>query len=575
MNELHYQLDLLKAMNQKLTEKERMYRTVCGSTVGAILYQSFEQNRVETLGQWEDFFDFDIREPKEIFKLADTVEEKYSMELRDVLFLEKTGQEARSLECVKKNSKIWLQFRMKVCYDESGRPIDKVLYITDITKFQIQNDELKYMAYYDSVTGLYNRNYFVRILAEYVKHPASSDGILSVMMIDIDDFHKINDTHGLVIGEELIQQFGCILKDLCEEYSIVGCHMHTDVYCVAVSFPSKDRTVESVYQELKKRTKSPFRMSNGQEFQITFCAGVAEYSEASSTPMDLISYAEIMVYKSKTQGRGHIQYFNTHVLEEFFHSTELENRLKEAVFNYNFEVYFQMQYYTGSKKLRGMEALIRWKDGDDHMISPAIFIPIAEKNGTIIPIGKWVVEQSVQQYALWRKRYGYPFVMSINISALQYNRDDFVDSIIGVIEKYQVPFSEIELEITETILIDDFQTVYEKLKILRDYGIRISLDDFGTGFSALSYLKKLPINTLKIDKSFIDTVLSDAATRVITESIVEMVKKLGFESIAEGVENEEQYEYLQSIGCDVIQGYLFSRPLPVAELEPILESLLG
>lgn len=574
MNELHYQLDLLKAMNQKLTEKERMYRTVCESAVGAFLYCSFERNQVVTLGQWSEFFNFEIHELKEVSRLLDAVSESYSMELRDVLFLEKTGQETMSIECTLRDSKIWLQFRTKVCYDENGQPTDKVVYINNITKFRVQNEELTYMAYYDGLTGLYNRNYFVRLLGEYVRNASESDNIVSVMMIDIDDFRKINDGQGMVIGDELVQLFGCFLKELCETYKAIGCHLHTDVFCIAVYNPSGNRTIENIYKDIRQKIKKPFHFSNGQEIKISLCAGVAEYPEASRSTLDLISCAEIMVYKSKELGKNKIQYFNAPVLNEFLHTAELESRLMEAVFNQNFEMYYQMQYFVGTKKLRGMEALIRWKDGTDHMISPAVFIPIAEKNGAIIPIGKWVVEQSIMQYSKWRKRYGRSFIISINISSLQYNRDDFVDSVIAVIEKYNVPPSEIELEITETILIEDFQTVYEKLKLLRDYGIRISLDDFGTGFSSLSYLKKLPIDTLKIDKSFIDTVMVDPATRVITESIVNMVKALGFESIAEGVEEEQQYRYLQSIGCDVIQGYLFSKPLPVDELEPLLASML-
>ena len=255
-------------------------------------------------------------------------------------------------------------------------------------------------------------------------------------------------------------------------------------------------------------------------------------------------------------------------------TAELESKLKEAIFNHSFQMFYQPQYFAESKKLRGMEALIRWRDRDDSMISPSIFIPIAEKNGAIIPIGQWVVEQSIKQYSQWRKDFGYPFVMSINISALQYSRDDFVDSVLEVLKTYDVSPAEIELEITETILIEDFQEVYNKLKLLRDYGIRISLDDFGTGFSSLSYLKRLPIDTLKIDKSFIDTVLEDNATRVITESIVNMVKALGFESVAEGVEDKHQYEYLCSIGCDVIQGYLFGKPLSADEVEAMLKAML-
>ncbi len=572
MSELHYQLDLLKAMNQKLTEKERMYHTVFDSAVGAFLYYSFERNQIVTLGQWSEFFDFDIRDPRDISKLVDAVDDSYSMALRDVLYLEKTGQNTATAECMLKGTKIWLLFRSKIYYGDYGQPADKVVYISNITKIRSQNEELTYMAYYDSMTGLFSRNYFVRLLGEYIRTASETNNVISVMMIDLDDFHKINDGQGMVVGDELIQQFGSYLKELCEKRDVTGCHLHTDVYLLAIYDPSGERTMENLHREIQQRIRKPFKLSNGQDLQVTFSAGVAEYPEASKSAIELINCAEIMVFKSKAMGKNIIQYFNTPVLQEFLRTAELESKLKEAVFRHSFEMYYQPQYFAGNRKLRGVEALIRWKNGNEGMISPAIFIPIAEKNGAIIPIGQWVVEQSIKQHAYWRKRYGASYIMSINISALQYSREDFVDSVIGLIKKYDVTPSEIELEITETILIEDFQAVYDKLKILRDFGIRISLDDFGTGFSSLSYLKKLPIDTLKIDKSFIDTVLADPATRVITEAIINMVKALGFESVAEGVEEEKQYEYLHSIGCDVIQGYYFGKPLSAEELETVLSS---
>ena len=574
MNELHYQLDLLKAMNQKLTEKERMYHTICESAVGAFLYYSFERNQVTTLGQWKDFFDFDIHEGKEISKLLDIVDEDSSMALRDILFLEKTGQTTAVTECMVKGTKTWLQFRSQLYLGDDSEPVDKVVYITNITKYRIQNEELTYLAYYDGLTGLFNRNYFVRLLSEYIRNASEKKCIVSVMMIDLDDFHKINDGQGMVAGDELVQLFGTCLKELCEANDVIGCHLHTDVYLIAIFDPAGNRNMGNIHKEIQNKIHKPFKLSSGQEIQVTFSAGVAEYPEASKSAIELINCAEIMVFKSKSMGKNNIQYFDTPVLEEFLRTAELESKLKEAVFNHSFQMFYQPQYFAENKKLRGMEALIRWRDRDDSMISPSIFIPIAEKNGAIIPIGQWVVEQSVKQYAQWRKEFGYPFVMSINISALQYSREDFVDSVMEVLKKYSVAPEEIELEITETILIEDFQEVYNKLKLLRDYGIRISLDDFGTGFSSLSYLKRLPIDTLKIDKSFIDTVLDDTATRVITESIINMVKALGFESIAEGVEESQQYDYLCSIGCDVIQGYLFGKPLSTDGVEELLSTIL-
>lgn len=569
MNEMQYQLDLLKAMNQKLAEKEKMYTRFFEYSEGAFLYHSFETNQITMLGQWDSFFDFKMRDPKDYNKVLDLVEEPYVLELRNVLSLEKQGGTDVAIECQLKATKSWLQFRTLVTYDLNGMPIDKVIYVKNVTKARIQNEELAYLAYYDSLTGLYNRNYFVRHLTEYLKTAKEKDSIVSVAVLDIDEFRKVNDGLGIIVGDELVQQFGFFLKEICGD-DMIACHLHSDVFCIAVYDPCGERSIEAVYERIRQRAGEPFHISSGQNLTVTVSVGVAEYPEAAQSALELMNCAELVVYKCKKQGRNMLQYFEAPILENFLNSIELENKLKRATYNRDFHMFYQPQYYAGNRRLRGVEALIRWKDENSQMISPATFIPVAEKNGTIVTIGKWVVEESIRQYAVWRRQFGFPFVMSINISALQYKREDFVDSIVGILNEYRVRPAEVELEITESVLIDDFKSVYEKLKILRGYGIRISLDDFGTGFSSLSYLKKLPIDTLKIDKSFIDTVMTDSATRVITESIINMVKALGFESIAEGVEEEQQYNYLHSIGCDVIQGYLFGKPLSPDELETVL-----
>ncbi len=568
MNELHYQLDLLKAMNDKLMEKEKMYTRIFEVTESAFLYQSFVSDQIATLGQWNKFFDFKVRESRNFTKILDLVEDAHVPELKRVLFLEKQGETSAQTDCQLKTTRGWLQFRTFVIYDNDGQPVNKVIYILNVTKARIQNEELNYMAYYDSLTGLYNRNYFVRLLTEYTKTAKDKNAVVSVLVLDIDEFRKVNDGLGIMVGDELVQQFGFFLKELCGD-NMIACHLHSDVFCMAIYDPSGARSVDAVYKEIQRRVGEPFHISSGQDITVTVSAGVAEYPEAAQSALELMNCAELVVFKCKKQGRNMLQYFEAPILENFLNSIELENKLKRAVFNNDFHMYYQPQYYAGNRRLRGVEALIRWKD-EEKMISPATFIPVAEKNGSIITIGKWVVEESIRQYAAWRRQFGFPFIMSINISALQYKREDFVDSIVGILNRYDVKPAEVELEITESVLIDDFSSVYEKLKVLRSYGIRISLDDFGTGFSSLSYLKRLPIDTLKIDKSFIDTVMTDSATRVITESIINMVKSLGFESIAEGVEEEQQYKYLHAIGCDVIQGFLFNKPLSPQEFELVL-----
>ncbi|MCM1111885.1 MAG: EAL domain-containing protein [Muribaculum sp.] len=572
MNEMDYQLDLLKAMNRRLSAKEKMYKMICDASNCAYLYYSFEKKEIITMGRWREFFDFDIQDIKDIVRIFDEMEESCVMPLRDVLFLEKSGHGVSAMECRHKDGKRWYSFRTTVNYDNLGTEQDKLIVVENTTKQKSQREELIYMAHFDIMTGLYNRNYFVTLLNGFLRKAEAGNSVVSVMVIDIDDFKKINDGMGMVVGDEMIQTFGAFLKELSDDHVIV-CHLNNDVYCIAVYEPSGSHSVEHIHRTICGRLKEPFVLSGGQRVNITVSIGVAEYPEAASSALDLINCAEIVMFRCKGMGKNSLQYFDTLILDDFLNNIEMENRLKQAVFNSNFLLYYQPQFFTGSKRLRGVEALIRWKDETGHMISPTVFIPIAEKNGCIVSIGSWVVEESVRNYAKWREQYGIPFIMSINISAVQYNREEFVEELLETIRRYHVEPNEVEVEITESILIDDFDKVIEKLKLLREAGIRVSLDDFGTGFSSLSYLKKLPIDTLKIDKSFIDTVLTDGATRIITESIINMVKSLGVESIAEGVEEEAQYEYLKSIGCDMIQGYFLGRPLPPEKIEEILQEM--
>lgn len=573
MEELRYQVDLLSALNQKLTSEEKMLRLICETSSSAFLYVNFEENIVKTLANWDYFFPgVEIKDTKDIAKLYAEVEDKYVLPLRELLFLEKTELQSDSGIIKLKDGKTWVECEVSIIYNEGNFPTDKIVRFKNVSKFQNQNDELTYMAYYDVLTGLYNRNYFVRLLADFVRKAEEKNTIVSVMFVDIDDFRKINDGLGIIVGDEVVQQFGQFLSEFKSDYVVVS-HFNADIYCIAIYDPCGNRSVEYIYESIQERISSPFLLSTGQEIGISVSVGVAEYPEAAKSTLELINCAEIVMFRAKGLGKNAIQYFNAPILNDFLQNVSIENKLKEAVFCQNFTLNFQPQYHIEGKKLRGVEALIRWKDSDGKMISPAVFIPIAEKNGTIVPIGCWVIEESIKNYAAWKKKYSVDMILSLNISAIQYKRHEFIDNLMSIIRKYDVNPNDIELEITESVLIDNFIEMTEKLHVLREYGLRISLDDFGTGYSSLSYLKGLPIDTLKIDKSFVDTMLTDKNARIIMDSIVYMVKKLGFETIAEGVEKQEQFDYLKSIECDCIQGYLLGKPLPGDELEKLLMKL--
>lgn len=572
MEELKYQIDLLNAMNEKLSRDEKMLRLICETSNSAFLYYSYEDDRFQTVANWDHFFGFTVTCVQDLSRLFDCVEEQCVIPLREVLFIENQKLERQSIEVKLRDKHICVEVEVNIVYDAVGSPTDKIVRFKDVTKLASQNDELTYLAYYDVLTGLYNRNYFVRLVGDFIRKAEKNNTTVAIMFMDFDDFRKINDSMGIIVGDELVQVFGQFLAELMGENLVVS-HFNSDIYCIGIYDPCGARSVDTIYKTIRERIKQPFKLSGGQEIFITLTVGVAEYPEAATGTLELINCAEIVMFKAKSMGKDKVQYYDGTILDEFMKNVTIENQLKTAVFQQNFTMYYQPQFRTTDRKLRGVEALIRWKDDNGKMISPAVFIPIAEKNGTIVPIGTWVIEESLQAYAEWKRKYHYPLIMSLNISAIQYKQPDFIEKVLHLMEKYDVSPSEIELEITESVLIDDFTEITEKLTILRDIGIKISLDDFGTGYSSLSYLKGLPIDTLKIDKSFIDTVITDENTRIITESIIYMVKKLGYETIAEGVETEEQYRYLHEIDCDNIQGYLLGKPMPSDKIESLLADM--
>lgn len=573
VDDLRYQVELLSALNDKLTTKEKMCDFILNTSANAFIYQDFEENQLQIMGNWEQFFEFKFKAVSDYLKILEYVDEKNSDQLKEVLYLEKTQETKKNFVFKVKGKRIWYECETSVAYNEFMQPLKKVVRFRDVSKNQMQNDELVYMAYYDTLTGLYNRNYFVRILGEWLRKAQEEKNIVTVIFIDIDDFRKINDGMGIVIGDEIVQLFGQYLGEYSADDVIVS-HINSDIFCMAIYNPCSLRSVEFIHSQIQERLKTGFKLSSGEELNITVSMGVAEYPEAAKNALELINCAEIVMFKAKATGKNAIQYFDAPILSEFLNNVQIENKLKEAIFNQNFSLKFQPQYYADSNRLRGVEALIRWRDDDGKMISPAIFIPIAEKNGTIIPIGNWVMGESIRQFSVWKKKYGYEMILSINISALQYKRPDFIDNLMVCVKENGVLPEEIELEITETVLIDDFKAVIEKMLVLQEYGFRVSLDDFGTGYSSLSYLSGLPLNTIKIDKAFIDSVLVDSATKIVMESIIQMVDKLGYETIAEGVETEEQLKYLKDIGCDVIQGYLLGKPLDAYEIEQLITRLL-
>ena len=569
MDDLLYQIDMLKAANKTLDANDKIYKLICNSFKRAFIYYKPSTGVLNSYGNWDDYFDFPLNDYSDLIRTLDIFADEDKDAVRSLFFIEKEDLHEQVYVAKLKDGKRFVELHSIVNTDLSGEVSEKLISINDVTQKQNLKDELMFMAYYDFVTGLYNRNYFIQKLKELLDKAEKEKTIVSVMMIDIDDFHKINDGLGIIYGDEVVQDFGIFLRDfVCD--TVIGSRFDGDIYAFAIYDPAGATSIDSIYEKIKERISKPFKLTNGSEISFTVSLGIAEYPEAGSGALELVNGAEIVMLKAKEAGKNTIRYFDSLVLNEFKNSVAIENKLKLAVNNMDFYLNFQPQYYSSNKRLRGVEALIRWKDAEGKLVSPAMFIPLAEKSGSIISIGDWVLETSVSKFMEWKKRYDYDMILSVNISSIQYKRPDFVTKVISTINRNDMKPEELELEITESVLIDDIKTVVEKMEELRDFGVKISIDDFGTGFSSLSYLKGLPVDTLKVDKSFIDSILNDESTRIITQAVIEMAGKLGYETVAEGVETEEQMDILKSLGCDIIQGYYLSKPVPDTEIEEIL-----
>ena len=570
MDDLRYQVDLLTALNQKLQTNERMYRLFFDTSMRAFLYVNYETGSAQTLGNWDSFFDYSINEAARVPELEDLFSEESRDNFRRLIFVEKEGKQRQALDLKLKDDKTWICVDVSVFMNDAGETVEKIFSFSDVTRQKKHQEELSYLAYYDYATGLYNRNYFITKLKDYVDKAKNDNVVVSVMLIDIDDFHHISDSRGIVTGDEVIQNLGLFIHDLTED-NVIASRFDSDIFCIAIYDPCGHRSVDTIYRSIKEYLAKPMKLTDMTDASISVSVGVSEYPESSDDALSLINCAEIVMNKAKKQGKDCIMFFDTAILNTFLKEVSVENKLKEAVYKDCFFMNYQPQFHAKNKRLRGVEALLRWKDSDGNLISPAFFIPLAERNGTILPIGDYVLGESIRQFMEWKKKFDLNFVLSVNISSIQYSRADFVPKVMAVLNKYGMNPELLELEVTESLLINDYKQITGKMLELRDYGVRVSLDNFGSGLSSLALLKRLPINTLKIDKSFIETLLKDEASKVMVESIISLAGKLGFETVAEGVETKEQLDYLtENTDCNLLQGFFLSKPVDETGIEELL-----
>ncbi|MFX3624951.1 MAG: EAL domain-containing protein [Ectobacillus sp.] len=424
--------------------------------------------------------------------------------------------------------------------------------------------KLEFFAHFDPLTKLHNRYSLAKIFPKALQWAKENNSLLAVLFIDLDRFKFINDMLGHEAGDKVLEKVAAELRHVCGEKAIIA-RQGGDEFIIVLPYTKDMEEVELICKRILEQLSLPIKI-NSQEVLITCSIGASFYPYSGNALEKLIQNADMAMYAAKEKGKNTYTLFNEQLGNEFNVQMELEQELRKAIERCELELYYQPQICLISGKTVGLEALIRWRHSKRGMISPAQFIPLAEETGLILSIGDWVIEQACRDIKVMRG-FGYNgLVVSINVSMQQFFQESFIEKLQQQIIEADISPRQVKLEITESTAVHHMEVVVEKLKQLREIGIQIALDDFGTGYSSLNHLKQLPIDTVKIDRSFIKDIPNDSEDSLIVKAVVAIAQGLKLDVVAEGVETEEQLRYLKSVGCQEVQGYIYSPPLPLSEL---------
>ncbi|MCY6369439.1 putative bifunctional diguanylate cyclase/phosphodiesterase [Clostridium ganghwense] len=427
--------------------------------------------------------------------------------------------------------------------------------------------ELKYYAYHDSLTGFFNKKTFVNKLNEELKKARKYNRKCALFCIDFDNFKLVNDTLGHAYGDEFLKSISKELKRCVNKDDIISRFGGDEFNILQKNIKGIDEVRELVNKILEK-FKNPVVVDD-YAFDVTASIGIIIYPDDACSSDELLKKADIAMYKAKSNGKNQYKFFKSYMNEELKRKMHIQKKLKEAVENNSFSVYYQPQINTRTANISGIEALVRWINPEEGIISPNEFIPLAEENGLILPISEFVLRTACNKSKQWNTSRSSKLSISVNVSVIQLNQKDFVDIVKKIIEETGVDPQYLILEITENILIKSLECNIRKLEKLRKLGVKIALDDFGKGYSSLSYIMDLPIDILKIDKCFVDDIVKNSKKQYIIHTIISLAQKINVKVVAEGVEIKEQYDILMKQNCDKIQGYYFSKPLSEEAFEEL------
>jgi diguanylate cyclase (GGDEF)-like protein/PAS domain S-box-containing protein len=477
----------------------------------------------------------------------------------------------------RKNGEIYPQkLTITAAKDSNGIVTNYVGTLTDITLRKNAEHEIEDLAYYDPLTRLPNRRLMVDRIHHAMAASARSGNECALLYLDIDHFKTLNDTLGHGMGDLLLQQIAERLTGCIREEDTVS-RFGGDEFVVLLeglcAQPIEAATqTEDIANKILSSIRIPYQLA-GHHYTSSTSIGIILFKAHQSDGEDLLKQADIAMYQAKNDGRNALRFFDPQMQSTITARAELEKELNRAIELQQFQLYYQIQMNSSDRPL-GAEALIRWIHPERGVIPPLNFIPLAEQNGTILAIGQWVLNSACAQLKVWQQdaltRY---LTLSVNVSAKQFHQTNFVSQVIMIIQQHNINPARLKLELTESILLSDTEDTIAKMTSLAEIGIQFSLDDFGTGYSSLQYLKRLPLYQLKIDKSFVDTLVTDKDDQAIVRTIIVMAHSLGLSVIAEGVETQEQQQRLLTKGCTHYQGYLFGKPMPINEFEASLRKV--
>ncbi len=462
---------------------------------------------------------------------------------------------------------LWLELRIHPFADGLA------VYFRDVTQRKVAEEKIHHLAFYDPLTELPNRQLLQDRLAHALADSAINGQFGALMFIDLDNFKILNDTLGHPQGDVLLQKVAARLKGCVRKTDTVA-RLGGDEFVVLLQNLGADaqaaaRKAQIVADKVLVTLREPYDLS-GQQHYSTGSIGVTPFSKQQGGVIevsDLLKQADLAMYQAKNLGRNTVCFFDPSMQAIVSASAALSADLRAGLEQRQFVVYYQPQFDVG-RRITGVEALLRWQHPERGRVKPSEFIPVAEETGLIVPLGHWVLEQACKQLAQWAPQPRTAGLsISVNVSVRQFRYPDFVDSVVALIKSTGIQPSKLKLELTESLLADRMDVTIAKMGTLKALGVTLSLDDFGMGYSSLAYLNRLPLNQLKIDKSFVADVSSDPRDAAISRAIIFLAQSMGLEVMAEGVETEAQMQFLAAQGCGFFQGFLFSPPLTIAQLE--------